>query len=48
MNAKSGVWNASTGEIEEVANTAEPNVFIVDFELPNHKLSHIYYFSKHH
>ena len=46
MNAKSGVWNASTGEIEEVANTAEPNVFIVDFELPNHKLSHIYYFSK--
>jgi len=44
-SAKSGVWNASTGTIDEAAN-AEPNVFMVDFELPNHKLSHIYYFSK--
>lgn len=46
INAKTGIWNATTGAIDEVANAAEPNVFMVDFELPNHKLSHIYYFSK--
>jgi APA family basic amino acid/polyamine antiporter len=45
-NAKMGVWNATTGEIDEVTNGATPNVFIADFELPNHKQSHIYYFSK--
>jgi uncharacterized iron-regulated protein len=45
-NASIGVWNASKGTIDEVGNGAEPNVFMVDFELPNHKQSHIYYFSK--
>jgi uncharacterized iron-regulated protein len=46
LNVKRGNWDAIKGEITEVNNNQESDVFIVDFELPNHKKSHIYYFSK--
>ena len=46
LDVKRGNWNAIKGEIEEVNNNQESDVFMVNFELPNHKKSHIYYFSK--
>ncbi len=45
-NVKMGIWDVQKGEIIEDDKQSNPNVFIVDFYLPNNKKSHIYYFSK--
>jgi APA family basic amino acid/polyamine antiporter len=45
-NVKMGTWDVQKGEILEDNNQSDPDVFIVDFYLPNNKKSHIYYFSK--
>lgn len=45
-NVKMGTWDVQKGEILEDDKQSNPNVFIVDFFLPNNKKSHIYYFSK--
>jgi hypothetical protein len=41
-----GFWDVEKGEIKEDDKQSNPNVFMVDFYLPNNKKSHIYYFSK--
>lgn len=45
-NVKMGIWDEQKGEILEDDKQSNPNVFIVDFFLPNNKKSHVYYFSK--
>ena len=45
-DVKMGIWDVQKGEIVENDKEENPNVFIVDFYLPNNKKSHIYYFSK--